>query len=177
MTSVTVGKLGSAVYPAGATVGPRTLSEFEFVWILSGSAWWWTAEQTIEVRPGQLVLVRPGMRHRLDWAPQQPTTHGYVHFSLTGSWRPTTLRIGPILRIVGEDDPLPATLRYLLRLDATSNSDRDIAAELVRFVVVLFTSGPSRSDRVATTPRCGIGGRARLPGLGSVRRRTRPRPR
>ena len=143
MTSVAVGKLGSAVYPAGATVGPRTLSEFEFVWILSGSASLWTDEQTIQLRPGQLALVRPGQRHRFDWAPRQPTTHGYVHFSLTGSWQPTALRVWPMLRVVGEDDPLPATLRHLLRLDATSDTDRDIAAELVRFVVVLFASGPA----------------------------------
>lgn len=141
MTSVAVGKFGSAVYPAGAAVGLRTLSEFQFVWILRGSAEWWTTEQTREIRPGQLVLVRPGTRDRWDWDRQRPTTHGYVYFRLQSSWEPSTSRSWPALRDAGEDDPLPATLRYLLRLDATSQADREIAAELVRFVLVLFTSG------------------------------------
>lgn len=138
---VSVGKIGSAVYMPGATVGPRTLSDFQFVWILRGSAEWWSTKETMRLRPGQLLLVRPGTRDRWQWDRSQPTTHGYVHFSLTGSWRPPTPGGWPVLRVTGEDDPLPATLRYLLRLDTTSSIDLDLAAELVRFVLVVFARG------------------------------------
>lgn len=134
--------MGAAVYLPGATVGPRTLSDFQFVWILRGSARWSSAGGTRELRPGQLLLVRPGTRDHWQWDRRQPTTHGYVYFSLTGAWRPTTASLWPALRVTGEDDPIPATLRYLLRLDVTSEDDLHIAAELVRFVLVLFARGP-----------------------------------
>ncbi len=148
MTSVSVGRIGSAVYLPGATVGPRTMSEFQFVWILSGSAVWRCEGQTHEIRPGQLLLVRPGLRDHWQWDRCEPTTHGYVYFGLTGgpgappsSW--------PLLRVAGEDDPLPATLRYLLRLDVTSRDDLGTAAELVRFILVLFTRGPAAHGGLA----------------------------
>lgn len=31
---------GVAVYPPGATFGPRQLEDFEFVWLLQGTAEW-----------------------------------------------------------------------------------------------------------------------------------------
>lgn len=142
MTLVSLGRVGSAVYPPGATVGPRTLSDFQFVWILRGSAQWWCAGQTRELRPGQLLLVRPGMRDHWQWDRHQPTTHGYVYFGLPESRLPVNSYAWPLLRVTGEDDPLPATLRYLLRLDVTSPDDLATAAELVRFVLVLFGRGP-----------------------------------
>lgn len=139
--SVSVGSIGSAVYLPGATVGPRTMSEFQLVWILRGSADWECEGQAHELRPGQLLLVRPGMRDRWQWDRRRPTTHGYVYFSLTGSGPHSPPSTWPLVRVTGEDDPLPATLRYLLRLDVTSRDDLDTAAELVRFVLVIYTRG------------------------------------
>lgn len=95
----------------------------------------------MELRPGQLLLVRPGARDHWQWDRRQPTTHGYVDFGLTDSPGATTLQTWPMLRVTGEDDPLPATLRYLLRLDVTSKGDLELAAELIRFVLVLFARG------------------------------------
>lgn len=149
MTSVSVGKMGSAVYLPGATIGPRTMSDFQFVWILRGSAVWTCAGRTHELRPGQLMLVRPGMRDHWQWDRRRPTTHGYVHFSLVESSPVTSPVVGPLVRDTGEDDPVPASLRYLLRLDVTSADDRATAAELVRFVLVLFAREPSPPGELA----------------------------
>lgn len=138
MTSVAVATIGSAVYLPGATVGPRTMEEFQLVWILRGSAQWWCDGQTREVTPGRLLLVRPGMRDRWQWDRRQPTTHGYAYFRLAGQWPRETSGTWPLSRVAGEDDPVPSTLRYLLRLDVTSGADLATAAELIRFVLVLF---------------------------------------
>ena len=142
MTSLTVGKVGSAVYLPGAEIRSRVLQEFQLVWILRGSADWWFAGQTHEVRPGQLLLVPPGREDRWQWDRHEPTTHGYAYFRLaahgapdhgSGTW--------PLLRPMSHDDPLPATLRYLLRLDLTSEGDSASAADIVKFVLTLFVRG------------------------------------
>jgi hypothetical protein len=39
--SLTVSGCGLAVYPPGATFGPRRLQDFEFVWLLQGTAEQW----------------------------------------------------------------------------------------------------------------------------------------
>src|SRR5436190_7225761 len=38
--SLAVSGCGVAVYPPGATFGPRQLEDFEFVWLLQGTAEW-----------------------------------------------------------------------------------------------------------------------------------------
>lgn len=149
MTSVEVGRFGSAVYPPGATLGPRTLADHQLVWILSGSAQWTCAGQTRELRPGQLLLVRPEMPDRWQWDLGQPTTHGYVYFRVPTSRSAADLDMLPVIRVTGPDDPLPVTLRYLLRLDVTSPDDLTIARELVRFVLVLFGRRPAEHTEPA----------------------------
>ena len=123
------------------------MSEFQLVWVLRGSADWSTDGVTRTLRPGQLVLVQPGTQDHWQWDRADPTTHGYVYFTLPESWSPTT-GDWPILRPISEDDPIPTTLRYLLRLDPTSLADLDIAAELIRFVLILFTHETRLGGRV-----------------------------
>lgn len=142
-----MGEMGSAVYQPGDAVGPRDMSEFQLVWILRGSADWSTGGVTHTLRPGQLVLVRPGTQDHWQWDRADPTTHGYAYFTLPGSPHPTG--DWPLLRTISEDDPIPTTLRFLLRLDPTSPGDLDIAAELVRCVLVLFTRETSLGDHPA----------------------------
>jgi len=142
VTSISVGKIGSAVYPPGAVVGPRTMSEFQFVWVLRGSAQWRCHNETQDLKPGQLLLVQPGVCDRWQWDRRQPTTHGYAYFDLAQPSPSATSNRWPLLRATGDDDPLPAMLRYLLRLDVTSRDDLETAAELVRFALVLFARDP-----------------------------------
>lgn len=66
-----------ADYPPGATYGPRTLPNYELLWILSGSARWRTdvyddagvRQATVEedLRPGTVALARRGNRDAYIW--------------------------------------------------------------------------------------------------------------
>src|SRR5262245_38869163 len=98
-------------YPPGATFGPRTLGDFELVWLLRGSARWRCGSLTRELVPGSLLLLRPGMRDEFAWDPERTTEHAYVHFTMRHAgvdW--------PLLRQLGADDPSSGLFRYLLWL-------------------------------------------------------------
>jgi AraC family transcriptional regulator len=71
-----------AVYPPGSTFGPRTMRDFEFVWIISGDVVWECDGIEHDAPPGSLLLARPGMRDGFRWDPHRQTRHGFYHFSL-----------------------------------------------------------------------------------------------
>src|SRR5437773_3582903 len=71
-----------AVYPPGSTWGPRTLHDFEFVWILEGDAVWSCNGVRHEAPPGTLLLARPGTREHYRWDPAHQTRHAFVHFAI-----------------------------------------------------------------------------------------------
>jgi AraC-like DNA-binding protein len=81
-----------ADYPPGATYGPRTLPNFELLWILHGSALWRTdvyddagvLQATVEedLRPGTVALARRGSRDAYIWDCDRPSRHAYVHFQI-----------------------------------------------------------------------------------------------
>src|SRR5258708_37845736 len=73
---------GLAFYPPGATFGPRTLGDFEFVWIVDGDVVWECDGLAHPAPAGTVLLARPGMRDGFRWDPKRPTRHGYVHFTL-----------------------------------------------------------------------------------------------
>lgn len=51
-----------AYYAPGASYGPRTLTDFELVWLLTGSAQWHGGPERARLllRPGDLLLIPPG---------------------------------------------------------------------------------------------------------------------
>jgi len=62
--NIAISGSGVAVYPPGATFGPRVLPDFEFVWLLQGTAEWRYDQGTIALGTNSLLLGRPGMRDR-----------------------------------------------------------------------------------------------------------------
>jgi len=113
---------GHATYPPGATYGPRTLRDFEFVWILQGVVRWEVEGLApIEAGPGSVLLARPGMRDRFLWDPAQSTRHGFIHFALTSpriegldgtsAW--------PLVRTATRSDALVPVLEQLLAVAET----------------------------------------------------------
>jgi AraC-like DNA-binding protein len=167
-----------AHYPAGATFGPRTLTDFEFVWLLSGSARWEYATtegpapgrgtQGMALRPGTLLLARPGMRDRFCWDRDRPSLHAYVHFSLVEPGpiravrRPTSGLLGPVdswplTRRLGPADPLAALCRYVLWLGQAGGRgagelDARRPAEVLAFLLDLFVRGPLPADDATELP-------------------------
>jgi AraC-like DNA-binding protein len=144
---VVAGRPSVADYPVASRFGPRTLRDFELVWVLRGTATWTlhdapdTRPQTVSLVPGTLLLARPGMHDAFHWDERVPTRHAYVHFDLdpvpdgTSAW--------PVIRHADERGPLAALLRYLLWL----TSSPDLAAydrtdDVLALVLSLFTEGP-----------------------------------
>src|SRR4029450_13266649 len=110
--SLTVSGSGVAVYPPGATFGPRRLEDFEFVWLLQGASEWRYGQGSIVLGPNSLLLGRPGITDSFIWGrPRRtgrvcgrnpcalagrgitasfiwdrtrPPRHAYLHFQLIG---------------------------------------------------------------------------------------------
>src|SRR5665213_2677248 len=73
-----------AVYPPGATYGPRDLTDFEFVWLMEGNSQYVLNGDIIIAPEGSILLCRPGSTDAFTWDIKRRTRHGYCHFSLDG---------------------------------------------------------------------------------------------
>jgi AraC-like DNA-binding protein len=108
---------GIADYPPGGVFGPRTLRDWEFVWIIEGQAAWEVDGASHPCPSGSIVLARPGQRDRFVWDAQRPTRHGFVHFSMRDAGLGRGL---PLLRPPGGGSGIvrPLLLHLLWLLDA-----------------------------------------------------------
>lgn len=137
-------------YPAGATFGPRTLTDFELVWLLQGSAQWRCAGRTEALGPGSLLLARPGMRDEFRWDPRRTTRHAYVHFELAagsdpGGW--------PLVRHLTHAEPLPGMFRYLLWLGGAAPVGWERCGnDVLRLLLAIYLGGPLPGTDDAGTP-------------------------
>lgn len=141
MPAAAMGPVLLADYPPAAVFGPRRMKDYEFVWLLRGSAVWSTGDDDHLLRPGTLALARPGMVDCYRWDPQRPSTHAYVHFALTAvdhlpePW--------PAVRSLSALPVLDGICRYLLQLagdpSAESAARRD---QLLELMTDIFVTGP-----------------------------------
>ncbi|MCF6470151.1 helix-turn-helix domain-containing protein [Nonomuraea sp. MG754425] len=146
-----VARLGPSVadYPPGSAFGPRVARSYQFVWLLEGSATWLWDDLALPLAPGELLLIRPGMRDTFRWDPRTPTRHAYVHFTLTGQapagW--------PLTRgLTGRHDPMGALCQYLLWLGAECPPGwRAQAGETLRLLVLTFLAHPPPAHRAPAT--------------------------
>lgn len=143
--SVQVATRGATVaeFPAGATYGPVRLPDFEFVWLLRGEATWECGEHDRQsLRPGQLLLARPGLLSRFVWDPNGPTRHAYAHFRITHA----ASRLGPhadwpVTRPLIQ--PLNSLCDYLLWLAASDlPQTRQRMNDVLALLVTVFVRGP-----------------------------------
>ncbi len=106
---------GVVTYPPGASFGPRRMRDYEFVWIMEGSAEYRWEEQTVLAPPGSIVLCRPGTSDFFQWDRHTRTRHAYFHFSITTTlpdW--PMLEDWPLVRIMPSEDILRPLFRHLL---------------------------------------------------------------
>ena len=139
----TWGGHGLAVYPAGASFGPRTINEFEFVWIVDGEVAWTVDGVEHATPPGTVSLIRPGMRDSYRWDPRRDSRHGFVHFRLDladaevpppDQW--------PLLRRYSADSVLPLLLRHLLRaIEQHGPGWEELAQGAGRQALLVFLAG------------------------------------
>lgn len=138
-----------ADYPRAARMPPRVIDDFEFVWMLRGQARVLSVDEKLQLSPGQLVLVPPGVRHSFQWDDRCASRHGYVHFHpepVLGR-APTRVQV----RRMTEHDPLAGLCAYLLwlgheRVDGWEH----LARQTLQFLLALFTSGPLPGDAATT---------------------------
>jgi AraC-like DNA-binding protein len=128
-----------AYYPPGASYGPRTLTDFELVWLQTGSAQWHGGERAhLRLCPGDLLLIPPGTCDEFHWDGQAPTRHGYVHFRADPG--PASV---PLLRPGQAHGPVGGLLEFLLWLgEARRHGWRERAGELVTVITQVLTAGP-----------------------------------
>lgn len=111
---------GVAVYPPGARFGPRSMVDWEFVWLIQGDAEYTWGEETVPAPEGSIVLCRPGATDFFRWDPHKRTRHGYFHFRLPHP--PEGWRNWPLVRQTCTDDILLPLFRYML----TWSQDGDV---------------------------------------------------
>jgi len=134
---------GLAVYPPGATFGPRTLRDFEFVWIIDGDVRCRFDGFEIAAPPGTVLLGRPGMRDQYFWDVARHTRHGYVHFTID-QWAAQLPPEGewPLARQLGAGDIIRPLLRHLLWLLSRRGPDwEELAQGALRQVLMVYLSG------------------------------------
>lgn len=141
-----------AHYPPGATFGPRVLNDFEFVWLLSGSAEWRCDDQVIRIRPGTLLLVRPEMCDQFRWDPRVTSAHAYFHFQLVSGGGLGAPDDWPLTRPLTTSAPLAALCQYLLWLGSTPTPEAaDRVTDVGSWLLELFVRGPVPTDGTTTT--------------------------
>lgn len=114
---------GVATYPPGATYGPRTMRDFEFVWMIEGDAEYTLGDVTVAAPRGSVVLCRPGSRDFFRWDPKRRTRHGYYHFEVRrhpADWPPPDR--WPLVRLPGDGDVLRPLFRHLLTWAGTGGN-------------------------------------------------------
>ena len=143
-----------AIYPPGATFGPRVLGDWEFVWMIEGDALYRCDEKEIEVPAGAILLSRPGSRDFFRWDTKIRTRHAYAHFrvlQLPSRW-PAISR-WPQLRVLPEGDALRPLFSRLLQRAASTRSDH-FASQECRFILsqmlTVFVGGATSNENAAS---------------------------
>ena len=130
-----------ADYPPGAHTPVRVIDDHELVWMLRGRARLGTEDRDLDVSPGELLLVPPGVPHSFTWDPARPSRHGYVHFAAgrVAPHLPGEIRLRPMT----SHDPLAGLCAYLLWLGHEHTDDwRPRAHATLGFLLEVFAAGP-----------------------------------
>ncbi len=145
MDKFLLGAAGIAAYPPGATFGPRLLFDFEFLWIMAGSANCDFDGQKFHAGQGSVILGRPGMTDRYNWDTQERTLLAFFHFSFDyseGDW--PSLKTWPVVRSVASEDVLPPLFRYVIGLSRADKPGKEVLIEAaVALMLRSFLSGQS----------------------------------
>jgi AraC-like DNA-binding protein len=167
MTPLPVIEPGSSVqladYPAGALFGPRRLDDYEFVWLLRGSAIWSLYELDRSGRviasdshvllPDTLALAKAEDIDSYHWDDNQQSTHAYVHFRLTHTGGLGPQSTWPTTRSLSASPVLAGVCSYLLELSAQeSAAARSRSDQLIGLLLDLFVTGPFENPQPTVHP-------------------------
>jgi len=135
---------GLAIYPPGATFGPRHLQDWEFVWIIDGDTEYTSDGVTVACPPGSVVLCRSRVVDGFRWDPEKRTRHGYFHFNvlkIPSDWPPQAQ--WPLVRHPSEGDVLRPLFRHVM---AWSGNGNPLLCRLnIAHMLTAFVSGETGS--------------------------------
>ena len=134
---------GLIEYHARGTFGPRTLTHYQFIWLLGGDAVWTVDNVEHAIPAGTIMLLRPGMRDSGRWGEQGGFCHGFIHFQvdLNGATLPPGRR-WPLTRSLEYGDvlrPLLMHMDWLLR--ERPSGWQELREGALRQVLVCFLRG------------------------------------
>jgi len=167
MTSPPVIESGNSVqladYPAGALFGPRLLEDYEFVWLLRGSAIWSThdvdhsralvSREARLLQPGTLALATAGIIDSYHWDDNQLSTHAYVHFRIREAGDLGPQFSWPAVRSLPSSPVLAGLCSYLVELSGQeSAAARSRGDQMIGVLLDLFVSGPLETAQVRLHP-------------------------
>lgn len=140
-----LGAWGISVYPAGTCCGPRHISDWELVWIVSGDCVFQIDGVEHALPPRSVILVPPGAHHAILWDREGYTRHGYVHFSMpTPDPDLPPIAHWPRVRRPPADGLLQPLLDHVIA--ALAAGDQDFARHCVRLALCSFVSGRGCED-------------------------------
>lgn len=73
---------GEAVYQPNESLGPRLLTDYELVYIISGSTTYIANDKPFTAPPGSIIIGHAGTEETYRWDADQPSLHAYFHFSI-----------------------------------------------------------------------------------------------
>jgi AraC-like DNA-binding protein len=143
MDNLLLGQSGIAGYPPGAAFGPRLLYDFEFIWVIKGSAKVELDQHRFEAPAGAVLLGRPGMTQRFDCDSRTRSIHAFLHFSFdysTPDWPP--LNQWPVVRQIAGEDIVRPLFRYVIGLaQGASGNSPQLLESAVTLMLQSFLSG------------------------------------
>jgi AraC family transcriptional regulator len=142
-----------AHYPPGATLGPRVLPCYEFVWMLSGRARWHYADAEHVLSPGALLLSRPGSQESYSWDADRSCAHAFVSFHVDSYGALDPSHGWPLIRPLATPEPLAALCHYLLWLSGTDRAGaQERVLDVLGWLLDVFVNGPTPDEGNAALP-------------------------
>ncbi len=137
---------GVAVYPPGATFGPRRLLDFEFVWLMAGSAAYRAGDIWYEAPEGSIILCRPVDSDFFRWDETSSTRHAYFHFGIAGvpaGW--PDVDQWPLVQSPKPDGILSQLFRHIIA--CADRGDAELTEIAIAHLLTAFVKGIA-GDRV-----------------------------
>ncbi|MDR3709074.1 MAG: AraC family transcriptional regulator [Capsulimonadaceae bacterium] len=140
---IDVGQMGIATYPPGASYGPRTVREWEFIWLMEGDAVYTRGRVSVDAPQESMILCRPGEDDHFLWDPVRRTRHAYFRFHMLDPYSILpSIDDWPLVRQIWSGDDLMASL-YRHILTWGNSDDRELLRMDVAHLLSVFFSGQS----------------------------------
>jgi AraC-like DNA-binding protein len=139
--------LGIASNPPAATFGPRVMGDYEFVWMIEGTARYHWVGQSFDLPEGSVVLCRPTIGRgtdAFDWDPVRRSRHAFTHFDVRDPLDEFPPQADwPFVRQGHDADIWRPLFRHARSLHATpASSARDaVLASTMRQLLAVFVLG------------------------------------